>query len=168
VLVSAPFESSLGDTSPAWVSPRYQLALGCGYRAISSRRQAWTLLERGASSECLPGVELGSVTVFAGQSASVPSAPDGSLVTMTFAADDAALSKLQGSLLKPLNPLRLRVDDSTYRVPYSLAQTPLLLGCPGGGLGMAQGKCRPANVVSSDTAGTFSFASVVAPAQAAP
>ncbi len=168
VLVSAPFASSLGNTSPAWVSPQYQLALGCGYRATSSRRQTWTLLEREASSECLPGVELGSVTVVAGQSVSVPSAPDGSLVTMTFAADDAALSKLQGSLLKPLNPLRLRVDDSTYRVPYSLAQTPLLLGCPGGGLSMAQGKCRPANVVSSDTAGTFSFASVVAPAQAAP
>jgi len=168
VLVSAPFEQGIQNASPAWVSPRYQLALGCGYRATSSRRQMWTLLEREASSECLPGVELGSVTVVAGQSVSVPSAPDGSLITMTFAADDAALNKLQGSLLKPLNPLRLKVDDVTYRVPYSLAQTPLLLGCPGGGLSMAQGKCRLANVVSSDTAGTFSFASVVAPAHAAP
>ncbi|MDQ1245867.1 MAG: hypothetical protein QG597_234 [Actinomycetota bacterium] len=98
----------------------------------------------------------------------MPRAPDGSLVTVTFEADNAALSKLQGSLLKPLNPLRLTVDDISYRVPYSLARTPLLLGCPGGGLTMAQGKCRPADVVKSDTAGTFSFGSVLAPSQAGP
>lgn len=163
VLVAAPYRFGPEGSNPAWVSPRYQLALGCDYRATSNERRAWTLLEREPMSGCRPGSQLGSVRAEVGQSVPVPSAPDGSVVTVTFDADDAALMKLQGSLLKPSQPLRLKVDGTSFRVPYSLARTPLQLSCPGGGVRLAQGRCPGATTISSNTAGTFTFSSVVSP-----
>lgn len=163
VLVAAVGQYGIEGTNSAWVSPRYQLALGCGYRATSKERRAWTLLERESTSACQPGIQLGTVHAEARQSVPVPTPPAGSVVTVTFDSDDATLMKLQGALLKPSKPLRLKVDGTSFRVPYSLARTPLLLGCPGGGVRLAQGRCPDTSTISSDTAGTFTFSTVVTP-----
>jgi hypothetical protein len=121
--------NSIDGRNRLWDPPRYLLTELCDYRPTLADAR-WLLLRKDAD-RCGPAEPAGTQRVAAGQPVTVPAAPAGSLLVLSFRPDQPNLAVRLGRLLdKSFHPLRLTADGTGYRLPRQLAGGPLIMQLP--------------------------------------
>jgi hypothetical protein len=118
--------TAIDGRNPAWESPRYQLALACGYR-VAARSDDWLALIR-SEQRCGPAERIASIDFVAGQEIEIPRAPNGSLVVASVELESNASDILASALFKPATAVFVEADGNVYRVPRAHLDGPLLVG----------------------------------------
>ncbi len=142
--------------NPRWDTPRYLLALVCGYKVVLNT-SGWTLL-RHDRNQCTAPQTVTEREVAAGESVSPPAVGANQLLVVRFTPrPDGLVTRLGHALLKDWSPLKVTADGTRYRLPEGLADGPLLVSFP-----RTLGWAKPFDgfsykQLSFDKAGTLEF-----------
>lgn len=114
--------------NPLWDSPRYNLAVVCN-GAVEQAQGSWMLLGKLGATRCGAEQTATTVQVRTGQRIDVPAAPDtNTTVVMHFTpSGPGPFARVLWTIAKPGNPLRIKVDGGTFRIPRQLADGPLIV-----------------------------------------
>lgn len=129
VLLGAP--TAIDGRNPRWESPRYELALACGY-APAAQDARWMLLTK-VPARCGPPSARGPrVAVRSGQPVTVSTARPGEILLARFTPSSPGIAtRLTTLVTKNPSPLVVEVAPGVdFRLPRQLADGPLLVHAP--------------------------------------
>lgn len=110
--------------NPLWDSPDAKLEEICRYGVVEST-DGWILLQRRPQSACGPLSQVRSARVAAGESLTVEPQKDALTVVQIHPSVGLA-AQLRATLFKP-SPLKVRRDDTTYRLPWGDVDAPIVV-----------------------------------------
>jgi hypothetical protein len=147
---------SIDRRNPYWESPRYQMAVYCGYSIVFSTAD-WQVLHPRPVSRCGEPVAGSAIAFTSGEAVQVPREA-GWITVATITIHDDALGTLAGYVLRP-PAVYVSYGDTQWRLA-DRGPAPLLLNAPIADPAFAGLPIEPRETLTLSAAGTISFSFV--------